>query len=80
MNKNAKSKLIMSRVTLGSAVIFSEAKQPALVELAQLHHHAQNECCIANSVQTGVRCEPQTKSVRTASVTDLRATRRQSGI
>ena len=59
MDKNAKGKLMMARVTLRPAVTFSGVKHPTPAELEQLHHQAHEECCIANSVQTEVRCEPR---------------------
>lgn len=59
MDRNAKGKLMMARVTLRPAVTFSGAKHPTPVELEQLHHQAHEECYIANSVQTEVRCEPR---------------------
>lgn len=59
MDKNAKGKLMMAHVTLRPAVTFSGAKHPTPDELEQLHHQAHDECFIANSVQTEVRCEPR---------------------
>jgi organic hydroperoxide reductase OsmC/OhrA len=48
----------MTQVTLRPRIAFSGAKQPTRTELDQLHHHAHDECFIANSVLTEVRCEP----------------------
>ena len=48
----------MTVVTLRPAVTFSGAKVPNADELAALHHHAHEDCYIANSVRTEVRCEP----------------------
>jgi organic hydroperoxide reductase OsmC/OhrA len=44
-------------VALRPRIVFSGAKQPSDVELAQLHHHAHEECYIANSVLTEVMVE-----------------------
>jgi organic hydroperoxide reductase OsmC/OhrA len=58
MTKNAKGKLFVSKVTLRPRIAFSGAKQPSAAELAGLHHHAHEECYIANSVLTEVVVEP----------------------
>jgi organic hydroperoxide reductase OsmC/OhrA len=58
MSKNERGKLYVSKVTLRPAIAFSGAKQPSAAELAQLHHHAHEECYIANSVLTEVAVEP----------------------
>lgn len=58
MEKNSKGKLMMSVVTLRPKVTFSGEKQPTVDELQRLHHEAHEECFIANSVKTEVRCEP----------------------
>ena len=58
MEKDSKGKLMMSVVTLRPEVSFSGGKQPTRNELEQLHHEAHEECFIANSVKTEVRCEP----------------------
>ena len=54
MTKNDRGKLFMSKVALRPRIVFSGAKQPSATELAQLHHHAHEECYIANSVLTEV--------------------------
>jgi organic hydroperoxide reductase OsmC/OhrA len=58
MTKNERGKLYVSKVTLRPHIAFSGAKQPSAAELAQLHHHAHEECYIANSVLTEVVVEP----------------------
>ncbi|MDP3172380.1 MAG: OsmC family peroxiredoxin, partial [Polaromonas sp.] len=45
-------------VTLRPAVVFSGERLPTREQLDQLHHEAHEECFIANSVRTEVRCEP----------------------
>ena len=59
LDKNAKGKLMVARVTLRPAVTFSGAKHLTPAELEQLHHQAHDECFIVNSVKTEVRCEPR---------------------
>ena len=54
MTKNERGKLFVSRVALRPRIAFSGDKQPSADELAQLHHHAHEECYIANSVLTEV--------------------------
>ena len=56
--RNAQGKLAMTRVTLRPAVRFSGPRRPDRAELDRLHHAAHDECFIANSVQTELRCEP----------------------
>ena len=58
MSKNSEGRTAMTLVTLRPAVVFSGAKLPTDAELDQLHHKAHEECYIANSVKTEVRCEP----------------------
>jgi organic hydroperoxide reductase OsmC/OhrA len=54
MTKNARGKLFMSKATLRPRLVFSGPKQPSKAELDELHHHAHEECYIANSVLTEV--------------------------
>jgi organic hydroperoxide reductase OsmC/OhrA len=58
MTKNERGKLFVSRVALRPRIAFSGAKQPSADDLNQLHHHAHEECYIANSVLTEVVVEP----------------------
>jgi organic hydroperoxide reductase OsmC/OhrA len=48
----------MVRVTLRPRVAFSGERLPARADILRLHHRAHDECFIANSVTTEVRCEP----------------------
>ena len=57
MSKNERGKLFVSKVTLRPRIVFSGPRQPSAAELAQLHHHAHEECYIANSVRTEVVVE-----------------------
>lgn len=59
MDKNADGKLAMTVVTLRPQVHFSGERMPSPAEIEQMHHRAHDECFIANSVRTEVRCEPR---------------------
>ncbi len=58
MEKNAEGKMAITVVTLRPDVRFSGERQPTREELIAMHHQAHEECNIANSVKTEVRCEP----------------------
>ncbi len=57
MTKNERGKLFVSKVALRPRIAFSGAKQPSAAQLDELHHHAHEECYIANSVLTEVVVE-----------------------
>ncbi len=63
--RDADRKLAMTRVTLRPAVVF-DGRQPSSAELTELHHQAHEQCFIANSVKTEVRCEPVIAPARPA--------------
>lgn len=58
MARNAEGKMAMTVVTLQPEVRFSGERLPTRAQIDQLHHEAHEECFIANSVRTEVRCEP----------------------
>jgi len=58
MEKNLQGKWAMTRVTLKPEVRFSGEKLPTHEQIEKMHHEAHEECYIANSVKTEVRCEP----------------------
>ena len=58
MEKNAEGKMAMTVVTLRPEVTFSGENLPTREQIGQMHHRAHEECFIANSVKTEVRCEP----------------------
>lgn len=58
MEKNADGRMAMTVVTLRPEVRFSGANLPTREQVEQMHHRAHDECFIANSVKTEVRCEP----------------------
>jgi organic hydroperoxide reductase OsmC/OhrA len=59
MTKNAAGKLWVSQVTLRPHIDFAAGHAPSPEALDALHHHAHEECFIANSVRCEVRCEPR---------------------
>lgn len=58
MARNARGKMAMTQVTLHPQVVFSGVSRPTREQIDALHHKAHEECFIANSVTTDVRCEP----------------------
>ena len=58
MGRNAAGKLAMTQVTLRPRVVFVGERLPTGDEIRAMHHEAHDECFIANSVTTEVRCEP----------------------
>ena len=58
MGKNGDGRLAMLEVTLRPAVRFVGDREPSEAEVAALHHAAHDECFLARSVKTTVRCEP----------------------
>lgn len=58
VEKNAEGKLVVTVVTLKPEVRFSGERVPTREQIDEMHHEAHEECFIANSVKTEVRCEP----------------------
>lgn len=58
MEKDSQGKLVMSVVTLRPTVQFSGENQPSRADIDHMHHKAHEECFIANSIKSEVRCEP----------------------
>jgi organic hydroperoxide reductase OsmC/OhrA len=58
MGRNDAGRAVIAVVTLHPEVTFSGERRPTRAELDQMHHDAHDECYIANSVLTEVRCEP----------------------
>src|SRR4029453_4559396 len=58
MTRNAPGKLAMTQVPLHPRVDFVGNPSPAISDVEAMHHKAHDECFIANSVKTEVRCEP----------------------
>jgi len=57
MARNAEGRLAMTEVVLRPRVGFAGGRRPTAAEHEALHHRAHDECYIANSVKTVVRCE-----------------------
>ena len=57
--KNIDGKFAMTVVTLKPHVIFSGDKRPSHEDIQRMHHKAHEECFIATSVKSEVRCEPK---------------------
>jgi organic hydroperoxide reductase OsmC/OhrA len=60
--KDSAGKLAMTRVTLRPEIQFSGDKRPTAEELAAMHHDSHDQCFIASSVKTEVRCEQREQS------------------
>jgi organic hydroperoxide reductase OsmC/OhrA len=58
MENNSDGKLAMTVVTLRPQATFSGEKPPTYDDIRVMHHVAHDECFIASSVKTEVRCEP----------------------
>src|SRR5690606_21605538 len=58
MERGDRGRLWMSVVTLRPRVSFSGERIPNFAEIEAMHHQAHEQCFIANSVKTDVRCEP----------------------
>jgi len=61
MGRNSDGKTAVTTVTLRPRVTIAAGKSPTRVELAAIHQEAHEACYIANSIKTGVRCEPVTE-------------------
>jgi organic hydroperoxide reductase OsmC/OhrA len=58
MAKNAEGKLAMTQVTLRPHLVFAGENRPSRAQHEAMHHGAHEQCFIASSVKTDVRCEP----------------------
>ena len=58
MARNDQGKFAMTLVTLRPRVDFVGTAIPSNSDVEAMHHKAHDECFIANSVKTEVRCEP----------------------
>lgn len=54
MEKNERGASWISRVTLHPKIVYGLPKSPSPAEESELHHHAHEQCIIANSVKTEV--------------------------
>jgi organic hydroperoxide reductase OsmC/OhrA len=58
MDKNAAGKLAITQVTLRPAVLFGGQIRPNPREVTAMHDESHEQCFIASSVRSEVRCEP----------------------
>lgn len=58
MEKNDAGRLAITRVILRPQAIFSGKNLPTQAEIDTMHHEANEECFITNSVKTKIECEP----------------------
>ena len=58
MGKNADGKVAITHVTLRPKVLFGGDQLPSRDEVIKMHRESHEQCFIANSVRTEVRCEP----------------------
>lgn len=56
--KNSSGELAMTHVTLHPEAHFSGERRPSTEEVLTMHHESHQQCFIARSVKTDVRCEP----------------------
>lgn len=59
LGKDERGKRSMTLVTLQPQVRFADEKRPQAHDVSSMHDEAHEECFIANSVRTEVRCEPR---------------------
>lgn len=55
---NADRQMAMTQVTLRPRTSFAGSSPPDNATVIELHHKAHEQCYIANSVKTQIRCEP----------------------
>jgi organic hydroperoxide reductase OsmC/OhrA len=58
MTKNENGVPWVSTVTLRPQIVYSGDQQPDAAAEADLHHHAHEQCFIAQSIKTDVKVEP----------------------
>lgn len=66
MGRDADGRLAMLEVVLRPQVRFAAARAPSPDELQRLHHAAHDECFLARSVKTDVRCEARDVAAQTS--------------
>ena len=55
--ESSDGKPAMTQVTLHPAVVFARNARPSTAQHEGMHHEAHEQCFIASSVKTDVRCE-----------------------
>lgn len=56
--RDSSGRLAITRVTLRPEARFAGDKRPTADDVTAMHHEAHEQCFIARSVRTEVRCEP----------------------
>lgn len=59
--RNEQGRLAVTAVRLAPRIDFSGARSPTQADIDRLHHHAHEECYIANSVRTAITIESEWK-------------------
>jgi len=59
LGRNAAGRIVVTVVTLRPRVTFAPGTSVTAADHAAMHHQAHDECFIAGSVLTDVRCEPE---------------------
>jgi organic hydroperoxide reductase OsmC/OhrA len=63
LGKDGDGRLAMTSVALHPVVAFAGDRVPAVEEHEAMHHEAHDQCFIAQSVKTPVRCDPVIRGV-----------------
>ena len=63
LSRDEENRFAITKVTLRPQVIFSGDPLPSNSDIEEIHHESHEQCFIANSVKTDVRCEPILKNV-----------------
>ena len=58
MARRDDGRVAVTTITLRPRVAFGGTRRPSAAEFEALHHHAHDECYIAQSVACAVQCEP----------------------
>jgi organic hydroperoxide reductase OsmC/OhrA len=58
MAKDADGRLAVTTVTMRPRAVFGGERRPSRDEILAIHHEAHEQCFIAASVKSDVRCEP----------------------
>jgi len=57
MEKTPNGKTAITKITLRPQIKYSGEKIPSALELSEMHHHAHEECIIANSIKSEIVIE-----------------------
>jgi organic hydroperoxide reductase OsmC/OhrA len=59
LGNDGNGRMSMTVITLRPYAAFSGSRLPSAAEISHMHHAAHEECYIARSVRSEVRCEPR---------------------